>query len=296
MTGRAWTTSGPGLSTYRPNIPTAPGGEVVNGKSLTIDSPAQATWPVTASVSADIVTLKSDGSGRISLGNGTDATFAAAAGATYCTLGAANCKCPEGSPGEGTKFTPMEKGLQYVTPTGGLTKASVTVAGQSLEEFCKSQASPLVGTWKATSGSTVATAGSGSIKTIGGAGATMTIAKNGAMSVSYNGMAPASYDASGAGAGGLHGTATATGTDTATLDLKRAGVWQPRNLHVGTTVTVKMTVGPSSSYHGPEGVGQFFGPIYAGTWKINGNTLTVVWQGDNGGFHQQTTWTFIIVK
>lgn len=124
-----------------------------------------------ASVTAEVVQVSTDGSasGRISLGPGQDATLRAAVGVNYCTLGADKCKCPEGSGGEGTRFTPMEKGFQYVTVTGGLRKAGVTVAGESLEEFCKE--SPLVGTWKSQSARIIAeNPGPARHLTTGGAG------------------------------------------------------------------------------------------------------------------------------
>lgn len=93
-------------------------------KGLTVNVSAEATWPVLASVTAEVVQVSTDGSasGRISLGPGQDATLRAAVGVNYCTLGADKCKCPEGSGGEGTRFTPMEKGFQYVTVTGGLAQ------------------------------------------------------------------------------------------------------------------------------------------------------------------------------
>jgi hypothetical protein len=116
------------------------------------------------------------------------------------------------------------------------------------------------------------------------------------MSVTYTGMAPASYDVSTKGSLPLHGTVTAKGTDTATLDLKAKGTWNPQGLRIGTTVVTKITAPAADTYTGPEGGTQFFGPIYPGTWKITGKTLTVVWQGNNGGFHQQTTWVFTRVK
>lgn len=304
MTSRAWTTTGPSLSAYRPEIDTAPGGEVVNGKSLTVNVSAEATWPVLASVSAEVVLVRPDGpaSGRISLGSGQDATLSAAAGATYCTLGSDKCKCPEGSGGEGTRFTPMEKGFQYVTVTGGLSKAGVNVAGQSLEEFCRE--SPLVGTWRSQSTKINAElTGVARYLTTGGAGVMMTIGKDGSVTVNYSGMTPASYRMAYIyGPFKASGTITASGTDRGKFDLKRtrAGVWQPTNVTLGLVGATHMHGG---GVFNERTAVNFVGPLFPGTWKIAGNrganarkTLTIVGSGKANGWSRRVIWTFTKVK
>jgi hypothetical protein len=289
MTGRAWSTSGPGLPSYRPNLDTAPGGEVVDGKSLTIDVPQEATFPVTASIGAEVVLVKpSGGIGRISLGHGTDATLDVAAGKTYCTLGADQCKCPEGSGGEGTTFTPIEKGLQYVGVTGGLKKASLNIAGQSLEEFCKAKKSPLVGTWRAVSTKIAVDPPGLSYRTTGGAGYTLTVAANGRMTINYAGITPPSYTVVFTDSGLTnHAKVMVSGTDTGTLDLKRAGVWAPTSVHPGIKETADFGGGANMA-----GAGMFGGPLLGGTWAIAGKTLTV----HRSARASSATWVYTKVK
>jgi hypothetical protein len=297
MTGRAWTTSGPGLPSYQSSIDTAPGGEVANGKALTVDSPAQATWPVTMAVSAEVVQVQpgSGSSGRISLGKGTDATLDQARDKTYCTQGSDKCRCPQGSAGEGTVFTPMEPGFEYVGVTGGLQKGSVTIAGQSLDEFCNGKTSPLVGTWKAESAKIRSTVGGfGVYNTVGGRGVAMTIAKDGRMTLTYNGMAATPYTITAGGTAWQRGTITAKGADTAILSLTSQGKWLPKNVSLSIVTAAHSEYPVVGTVTAPPGVpaAGFVGPVVPGTWTITGKTLTIVGNGTLRNVPRQSTWVF----
>jgi hypothetical protein len=301
MAGAAGRTSGPNLDSYQPDIDTAPGGEVVNGKSLTVDSAAQATWPVTASVSAEVVQVRPGAGalGRISLGSGQDATLAAAAGQTYCTLGSEKCKCPPGSGGggggEGTTFTPMEKGFQYVAVTGGLQKSSVTVAGRSLDAFCKSQQTQLVRTWRSTSGTVTGDLAGSALKISGAAGLVMTIAKDGKALVNHSSGAPGSFTLD-RPSFQQRGTITTRGTETATLDLKSPGAWRPLNAHIDITSSLHLTSPVDVELPGGLGFNEAGGGFYPGTWTITGKTLTVRTTVNSGDVTLHATWVWSRVK
>ncbi|HZE49178.1 MAG TPA: hypothetical protein VE074_06405, partial [Jatrophihabitantaceae bacterium] len=119
---------------------------------------------------------------------------------------------------------------------------------------------------------------------------TITIGRAGQLTINYGGMAPASYtvrfliDRSAT----VHATVTVTGTDTATLDLKQAGVWHPASPKIGMKATGHLDNGPDAA-----GVGNFIGPILNGSWAIAGKTLTVHGTGE---LSRQGTWTFAKVK
>jgi hypothetical protein len=125
--------------------------------------------------------------------------------------------------------------------------------------------------------------------TTGGTGFTMTIGRDGHLTIDYGGSAPASYTVHFIGQSTtVHATVTVTGTDTATWDLKRAGVWHPASPKIGMKATGHLDNGPDAA-----GVGNFVGPILNGSWAIAGKTLTVHGTGE---LSRQGTWTFAKVK
>jgi hypothetical protein len=132
--GSAWTA----MSSTLPESPQSVGSpaDVDNGGSVNVNDPVTAAAEIQPIfIRADVVQVVNASAGavgRISLGNGEDATLADAEGVNYCAK-AGGCKCPAG---EGTAnditFTPIVAGLQYATVSGGLNPASVTVTGSSL--------------------------------------------------------------------------------------------------------------------------------------------------------------------
>ncbi len=72
--------------------------------------------------------------------------------------------------------------LEYVTVTGGIATGGVTIGGEKLSSFCTPDC--VVGTWKVTN-ETVSL-----INASGGAGAILTITKNGVATIQHNGSAP----------------------------------------------------------------------------------------------------------
>jgi len=269
--GTAWRTTAPNLDQYQPPITRE--NDLANEGNVPFSSNAQASGLLKLNVSAEIVLVKPDAgaSGRISLGNGTDATLSAAADKTYCTLSAENCTCPKDSPGEGTTFTPMEKGTQYVGITGGLAKATMHIQGQSFEEFCKTPKSPLIGAWQAVSTKISSDPPGLRYRTAGGAGYTMTISSKGQLTLNYAGITPPSYTVTFLDLDEtVHTTVKVSGTDTATLDLKRPSVWAPTNLKAGIKEAAHSDTGADMA-----GAGMFIGPVLSGSWTITGKTLTV---------------------
>jgi hypothetical protein len=125
----------------------------------------------------------------------------------------------------------------------------------------------------------------------------MTIGKDGTMTVNYSGMAPASYTAKATyGPLNVHGKVSATGTDSGTLDLKRAGVWQPTNLKLGLVAVTRMDGGGVFQGRPGESTGNFIGPVLAGTWRIAGKTLTVVGDLKSDVGSQHSTWVFSRIR
>ena len=108
-------------------------------------------------------------------------------------------------------------------------------------------------------------------RTAGGAGYTMTISSKGQMTVNYAGITPPSYTVTFLDLDEtVHTTVKVSGTDTATLDLKRPGVWAPTNLKVGIKEAAHSDTGADMA-----GAGMFIGPVLSGSWTITGKTLTV---------------------
>jgi hypothetical protein len=136
--GTAWTSTGPGLPAYLPALPRA---TLADGGTAGVSAEAAGTALTVVHVDAQIVQVSASAGahGRISLGGGADATFPDAAAKPWCTLDSSQCRCPGDSAGNGTEFGSMAGGDVYVSVAGGLAPATVALAGQSREEFCKTR-------------------------------------------------------------------------------------------------------------------------------------------------------------
>ena len=132
--GTPWTSTGPSLPTYQPALPLT---ALSDGGQLPLHAPAAAVAVTNVHVDAQIVTVTPGpgANGRISLGQGADATFDSISN-PYCTLDPSQCRCPKGSAGEGTTFNHITSGSEYIGVTGGTKAAAVTMTGYSLETFC----------------------------------------------------------------------------------------------------------------------------------------------------------------
>jgi len=180
--GSAWTNDPPYLPKYLPSLPSA--FALGDGDTVPLGSVVSAPNIIPVVISAtvvQVVNVTPGASGRISLGRGEDATLAEATGVNYCS-DSSGCSCPQGSPNEDAKFSPIDGGLEYFSVTGGLHKGGVTLTGDSLQDFCN--ASCLVGSWTTTGQHF------GAGKDQGGAGSTLTMSAQGAYKLDYTGSAP----------------------------------------------------------------------------------------------------------
>jgi hypothetical protein len=141
----AWTSTGPGLPVQAPELIDYQ--TLANGTTLHIPSVATGAASNKINVTAQVVQVSGNAEGRISLGDGADATLTSPMGDTYCTAGSA-CECPQNTPRYPYAFKPMLPGTVYVGATGGLSAAQVTLTGASLAQFC-GQPCPL-GEWVTT--------------------------------------------------------------------------------------------------------------------------------------------------
>jgi hypothetical protein len=179
--GAPWDSTGPGLPRYPAALPAQK--PVKDLLPITVPSATAATVIQPLDVDSQVVhvTAAATSYGRVSLGGGKDNTLARAQGVNYCT-DSTGCRCPTDSPENGARFTHMSDGLEYVTVTGGTATGSVTIEGETLSSFCTPNC--VVGTWKVTN-QTVSL-----INASGGAGAILTITKNGLVTIQHNGSAP----------------------------------------------------------------------------------------------------------
>jgi hypothetical protein len=188
--GTAWSTSGPGLSNYQPQLPpTLPVGD---STPATVDAPAAATSIRQLAIDADVIQVSSSAaaSGRVSLGGGNDATLAQTAGINYCSV-AAGCQCPSTSAQAQATFTHIDAGTEYAAVTGGTADASVTLTGMDLSTFCAHTVLCLIGTWTTTNTTMQPATVYGTES--GGAGATWVLSKNGRINISFAGSAPVEF-------------------------------------------------------------------------------------------------------
>ncbi len=179
--GRPWDSTGPGLPRYPARMPAQAG--VKDLVPVAVSSAPAAAMIQPLDVDSQVVHVTSSGTsyGRISLGGGKDNTLAQAQGVNYCT-DSLGCRCPTASPENGARFTHMAGGLEYATVTGGTATGGVTIEGESLKDFCSPDCP--VGTWRVTN-ETVSL-----IHASGGAGAIMTLTKNGVATIQQGGSAP----------------------------------------------------------------------------------------------------------
>jgi len=178
--GHPWTASSAGFPQHPQSLPST--STVGNGGNVIVNDPAVAATQIRPiNVTADVIQVKNPSAGAtglLSLGHGSETTLANAAGVNYCAK-SGGCKCP---PGEGTdlKFSPIERGTEYATVTGGLATASVTVDGVSLKQLCSAPC--MVGTWTTTSW----TSSNGAIS--GGHGIIWDLNQDGDVTVTYPGV------------------------------------------------------------------------------------------------------------
>jgi hypothetical protein len=237
--------------------------------------------------------------GRLSVGGGADATLAAASGVPYCTL--SGCACPKGSGGEGTHFTAMKSGLEYVGVSGGPQPGAVTLVGMSLPDFCKKPPrSCVVGNWTAV-GFDISVGGN--ISARGGAGVRLHIDPAGHVTTAFDGMSPVTFSTN-ATASPVVGNFTYSGTVSGKITLPpptaTSGRWVEssgasiRNL----TATLHVT-SPFSLNYGPidlvalansAGSGAISSqPLQTGRWQCQGTSTLVVYPP--AGLPVNGTWT-----
>lgn len=278
--GAAWDTTGPNLPHYTDALTQ---GAVNNGSTLTISSPLAGTEIEQVDVNAQIVQFvpSSGASGRVSVGSGSDAVLSVAAGNLYCTAGAA-CTCPSSSAGDGTHFTSMDSGQQYISVSGGLKAASLKVVGMTLADACKKRStSCLVGNWTGTGLSI-----QGTLNGSGGAGTRMTIDASGNYLLTFDGMSAVAFT----GQSGSAGDFIYGGHESAVIVLPpgnaTTGVLTARSSSIdvnSVTATVKLTA-PIAYTFGPVGVNQLGsqGGSTQGLGDVPVNGATWACQGSNG--------------
>jgi hypothetical protein len=184
--GRPWTTGAAGLPAYRGAIPARTLGTA--GAVQVAAAPAGSAV-ATVSTAADIITVavSAGAQGRLSIGGGRDLALAAAAGSPLCNR-RGGCGCP-GDPATAPALPAISGNPFYLGVTGGLAAGSVTLTGATLASYCaKPRASCLVGDW--TSTNVHATVRSSALVQDGGAGARMTITRDGRGTVTFDGMRP----------------------------------------------------------------------------------------------------------
>jgi hypothetical protein len=145
---RVWDTAGAGLPPVSGGIPTGPA--VTNGATTPpISAEPFASPLVVVDVDAEVITLQGSGPVRGRFGPGSrpklDFPLSVAIGQPFCTLGSGRCRCPDDSPKAGTVFQVIEPGgleVALVAITGGAAKASVTLTGARLADFCGRAAAP----------------------------------------------------------------------------------------------------------------------------------------------------------
>ncbi|GAB3417428.1 hypothetical protein GCM10027569_41400 [Flindersiella endophytica] len=300
--GKAWMSTGPNLAA---SVPRFEQETIANGDTRSVVSNPTAARMKRLSIAAEVVQVDPSpaAKGRISLSVGTDVTLDVARSATYCALGGSACTCPPDSERAGTKFTPMERGEQYAGVTGGLENASVSVSGQSLEDFCGKPGKP--GKWRAVSVTSRSTLPQGPGNSDwhwnvdGGAGIKLTIDPKGKVSVDYTGMRKLSYTIPEVRQAG---TVICTGVDKGSLPAKSfsgsGGAWQPTIGAIGSSGTIDVT-SPTrlrqSASPGSGGCRSIFraDPFHAGTWKRTPKSLTIIASENSpAGGRISTVWTF----
>lgn len=200
--GPAWDTTGPGITGDTP--PTI-FNAVPNGATVNDSVDAGANSLSTVDLQADVVQVQLPvGFGLVRFADGEERRLADVVGRNLCTR-PGGCECPEGSVSVGAAFEPAAGGDARVAFTGGGDSANIAVAGLSLDDFCQQEpnddAPPvvagldqcLVGTWSSTSFKPAVGggfAGAAEVTYEGGAGAVLTVKKDGAASINFDPMGP----------------------------------------------------------------------------------------------------------
>jgi hypothetical protein len=255
--GTPWKTGGSNLPPYQPKLKKTV--TVKDGSTITDTVRAFSSDLAPLDVDATVVEVGTpDGSnGRITVGSGEDSTLTKADDETFCT-DKGGCKCPDGSSAAGTKFTPMDDGMEYLGATGGPVQTTVSVTGESLADFCTPPEACMVGTWRTLNETSGAKAGYG-----GQANVIWTISKSGLVSLDYNGSAPLVTP---------YGPAIITGTQSEQITLPdpsaKSGPWFARIV----SNDIRMGGVPPQSA-GLEDVG---------SWTCSGDAMTVNLSGDGG--------------
>jgi hypothetical protein len=136
-----WDEDGPGITFDMPDVPYA---ELGNDTSALLDAQPHTALVAEVDATAEVVTFDSPGRGLVRFADGTSRPLDEVHGTAFCTTGA--CSCPEGTPGYGTAFQPMEAGVTDLAPTGHMGGSRVLVIGWSLQRYCNQERCQ-VGTW-----------------------------------------------------------------------------------------------------------------------------------------------------
>lgn len=302
--GSAWTSGGPNLQQYQTG--NYRDKDLPNDGFVPFSSNPAAAGLLNLNVTAEIVQVQPDAAahGQFSIGDGSSVDLATAAGQTYCTLAAADCKCPADSAKADTTFTHLTPGTHWLGLTGGLDAASVQVKGLSFEDFCQNS-SPIVGTWKSTAATARAGDGRGQHTSSGGAGVVMTVDAKGAVTVDYTGMSQMSFEIVVHHAGQTltdSGVTAWKGTQPGTVKLPtgkaRSGSWAVTAGSDDVAVTGTQdgeTRTLSLDYYLSQGRSpDMISPLTpGGSWRLSGNTLTLnVRYAGMGGYTATGTWQF----
>ncbi|MFF7250768.1 VWD domain-containing protein [Embleya sp. NPDC008237] len=135
--GLAWTTNGTRITGTKARF--ARPIPVGNSTSAALRSPPLAVGLTALNVTAEVLRFTSDpkdaAGGRFGPGGAGDFVFPAALSTVFCTMGA-DCKCPEDTPGAGTRFQSIAGGRAFLGITAGVKAGAVGFTGTSLKAFC----------------------------------------------------------------------------------------------------------------------------------------------------------------
>ncbi len=291
--GKAWDTTGPGITNDQMTVHTA---AVPSGGNVPVKAPVATNRLIKLDLKADVTTFTvSPGAhGRLGPSSGDDLLLTALAGQNWCTRG--ECACPEGTAGAGIDLPRLVPGLAWLAVTGGTKAASVTATGMSMAEFCRKdppKEACLIGDWTTTQ---MKLAGQFA-QVAGGSGVTMKITPRYVATINFDGMAPIQGTMSVAGNPGMtfryHGTvsgkmaaapgppspATGAGSITATAAITLGGTTVP----VFNRTPMSQLTGGAAGAIDKE-------PILGSTdYTCSGDSLTLTRVIPNVG---TTTWVF----
>jgi len=136
-----WDEDGPGITFDMPDVPYA---ELGNDTSAILNARPYTALVAEVDATAEVVTFDSPGRGLVRFADGVSRPLDEVHGTAFCTTG--SCSCPEGTPGYGTVFQPLEPGVTDLAPTGDVGGSRVLVIGWSLQRYCNQERCQ-VGTW-----------------------------------------------------------------------------------------------------------------------------------------------------